>query len=196
MVRIWQKEIAHGPVVVGRRIPGFGARCRRHGHPSPRVRRARRGGLVRRPGHRAGVDGARVHRDDEPLPAPPRHPRRPGRSGASQRSGARRGTRSGGGVRMTKEEPRPTSRVCAGRTGFPSGGAEGIRTPDLLIAKATWVRTATVFVLWLARLTSVWVRLLKAGGTPGAHAFDHGQGEPKTRWRSSGGRPSSRSRSP
>src|SRR6476469_2941806 len=30
-----------------------------------------------------------------------------------------------GGVRMAKEEPRPTSRVCAGQTGFPSGGAEG-----------------------------------------------------------------------
>lgn len=91
----------------------------------------------RRPGHRAGMDGARVDRDDEPLPAPPRHPRRPGRTGASQRSGARRGHTKGGGVRMTKEEPRPTSRVCAGQTGSPSGGAEGIRTPDLLIANET-----------------------------------------------------------
>ena len=91
----------------------------------------------RRPGHGPGVDGARVHRDDEPLPAPPRHPCRPGRVGASQHSGARRGHRSGGEVRMTKEEPRPTSRVGAGQTGFPSGGAEGIRTPDLLIANET-----------------------------------------------------------
>ena len=51
--------------------------------------------------------------------------------------GGRRGHRSGGGIRMTKDEPRPTSRVCAGQTGFPSGGAEGIRTPDLLIANET-----------------------------------------------------------
>jgi hypothetical protein len=43
------------------------------------------------------------------------------------------------------------------------------------------------FVLWLARLASVWMRLLKAGGTPGAHAFGRGQGEPPTRWRSSAG---------
>ena len=51
--------------------------------------------------------------------------------------GHARGHRSGGGVGMTKEEPRPTSRVCAGQTEFPSGGAEGIRTPDLLIANET-----------------------------------------------------------
>ena len=41
------------------------------------------------------------------------------------------------GVRMTKEEPRLTVSVSAGQTGFPSGGAEGIRTPDLLIANET-----------------------------------------------------------
>ena len=38
---------------------------------------------------------------------------------------------------MTTMKPRPTSRVCAGRTGFPESGAEGIRTPDLLIANET-----------------------------------------------------------
>jgi hypothetical protein len=34
-------------------------------------------------------------------------------------------------------KPRPISDVRAGRTGFASGGAEGIRTPDLLIANET-----------------------------------------------------------
>ncbi len=38
---------------------------------------------------------------------------------------------------MTTTKPRPISHVHAGRTGFPSGGAEGIRTPDLLIANET-----------------------------------------------------------
>src|SRR6476620_6367645 len=38
---------------------------------------------------------------------------------------------------MTKREPRPSRRVSAGGTGFLIGGAEGIRTPDLLIANET-----------------------------------------------------------
>ena len=38
---------------------------------------------------------------------------------------------------MTMGEPRPGRHVCAGRTGFPVGGAEGIRTPGLLIANET-----------------------------------------------------------
>ena len=38
---------------------------------------------------------------------------------------------------MTKREPRPLLRVSAGGTGFLGGGAEGIRTPDLLIANET-----------------------------------------------------------
>ena len=38
---------------------------------------------------------------------------------------------------MTKEEPRLTFSVSAGQTGFPPRGAEGIRTPDLLIANET-----------------------------------------------------------
>ena len=40
------------------------------GTPPPCLWLASRG----RPGHRPGVDGARVDRDDEPLPAPPRRP--------------------------------------------------------------------------------------------------------------------------
>jgi hypothetical protein len=38
---------------------------------------------------------------------------------------------------MTKREPRPCGGVSAGGTGFRCGGAEGIRTPDLLIANET-----------------------------------------------------------
>ena len=41
-----------------------------------------------------------------------------GRPGAPQRTGTRRGHTKRGGVRMAKEEPRPTWRVCAGQTGF------------------------------------------------------------------------------
>ena len=35
------------------------------------------------------------------------------------------------------DETPPAQPVQAGRTGFPSGGAEGIRTPGLLIANET-----------------------------------------------------------
>ena len=38
---------------------------------------------------------------------------------------------------MTTAKPRPIEHICAGRTGFHLGGAEGIRTPGLLIANET-----------------------------------------------------------
>ena len=38
---------------------------------------------------------------------------------------------------VTKMKPRRTDRVGAGQTGLLRGGAEGIRTPDLLIANET-----------------------------------------------------------
>jgi len=48
----------------------------RSADPRPEAhRRLLVAGARRRPGHRAGMDGARVDRHDEPLPAPPRHPR-------------------------------------------------------------------------------------------------------------------------
>jgi len=72
---------------------------------------------------------------------------------------------------MTTKEPRPGRRVCAGRTGFPSGGAEGIRTPDLLIANASSGHTRGALVLRLTRLTVVSVAPLRHGGTRGARAL-------------------------
>ena len=54
----------------------------------------------------------------------------------NSRPGAPGGTREGD-ERMTMREPRPVRRVSAGGTGFRWGGAEGIRTPDLLIANET-----------------------------------------------------------
>ena len=59
----------------------------------------------------------------------------PGDTGGTP--GGHRGDTSAGDGRMTKREPRPLLRVSAGGTGFLSGGAEGIRTPDLLIANET-----------------------------------------------------------
>ncbi len=38
---------------------------------------------------------------------------------------------------MTMTKPRLLHGVCAGQARLPSGGAEGIRTPDLLIANET-----------------------------------------------------------
>ena len=124
-------------------------RHRAQGRLRPRATRPRRGGLAARgdrarrrrprgrrlsrtlPVQRAAPEGV------QPLPAPPRHPRRPGGSGPSERSGVHGGYTNRGREPMTTTKPRPVSRVQAGRTGFPSGGAEGIRTPDLLIANET-----------------------------------------------------------
>ncbi len=89
------------------------------------------------PGDGPGVAGARVDRHDEHLPAPPRLVCGQGRTGASERAGGRGGCAFGEERRMTKQEPRPCGGVSAGGTGFRCGGAEGIRTPDLLIANET-----------------------------------------------------------
>jgi hypothetical protein len=94
-------------------------------------------GERRRPGDRAGVSRACVHRDDEHLPAPPRFVRGPGRFGASERAGGRRGCARDQERGVTTTKPRLSCGVPAGGTGFLLGGAEGIRTPDLLIANET-----------------------------------------------------------
>jgi hypothetical protein len=74
---------AHAPLVRARARPA---------NPRPTPHRGLPLALTRgRPGHGPGVDGARLDRDDEHLPAPPGDPRRPGRSGPSQHPGVHRG---------------------------------------------------------------------------------------------------------
>ncbi len=85
----------------------------------------------------SGLARARLDRHDEHLPAPPRLVRGPGRAGASERSGGRGGCAGPKGRRMTTRNPASRRGVSAGETGFRRGGAEGIRTPDLLIANET-----------------------------------------------------------
>ena len=61
---------------------------------------------------------------------------------------------------MTTTKPRPASHVPAVRTGSPSGGAEGIRTPGLLIANETLYQlsyTPVVTKLRLARAVDFFI---------------------------------------
>jgi hypothetical protein len=53
-------------------------------------------------------------------------------AGGGHRGGTPRGERQ-----MTTRKTRLVHGVCAGQAGFRFGGAEGIRTPDLLIANET-----------------------------------------------------------
>lgn len=55
---------------------------------------------------------------------------------------------------MTHEEPRLTAGIAAGQTGSCRGGAAGIRTPGLLIAKA-WMPLTVVF--GVLRLMGIWM---------------------------------------
>ena len=87
---------------------------------------------------------------------------------------------------MTTTKPRPAEHIGAGRTGFPSGGAEGIRTPGLLIAKAFRLQTAVDRVLPAVTAAGVsmlplqgrvhWGYTLETVSGTRSHRFDSGAG--------------------
>ena len=148
------------------RFPGIEADIDKEAPVDPHVRRspaprhgddAGRGRAVA-----AGLHPARPGRARRPDPLHKPHRRAAGvrqhlaRRGATHRSsvcsrhrglgkvlrhgsapGSATGDTNRGRAPMTTTKPRPASDVHAGRTGFPSGGAEGIRTPGLLIANET-----------------------------------------------------------